>query len=464
MTFQRQLRLPGFLLAACLAVGFSRPVRAGTPSPRPGALDSSFDRPLGQFTWINQLLPLPDGRILVATDSVLGWTERHAVIGRLLADGSPDPTFGEGGMIFGNGRAAGLTLMPDGKVLAVGRFTELGGSPATGIAEIDERGLRTQTVFPEFDPPDLWSSVLLGDGRLAIAGTFERVGGVSASKLVRLRQDLTRDESFVSPIEPWELVNLVAVDKRGRLLVTGAWIDGNSPIPGTSPLGVRRLLENGEVDPGFQRFVGGVRTLIVEPEGTLLVGNPPIRLDEDGGMKVRFERPGGTPHDEPHLSPYRWVQLPDGQVVGHVHLLFGTAHQLVRWKPDGRWDTNFSCIVGLQRFESGVQSVALLPDASVILSTASTSMTTPPDWDRLYRLRRVAPDSDRALMNPLVTGAQFSSELATQPERTYRIRIRSTIAAPPIAPDTILHGDGLIQSIHVPMTSPSSFLELVREN
>ena len=149
------------------------------------------------------------------------------------------------------------------------------------------------------------------------------------------------------------------------------------PDPGYEPLGVRRLLENGAADPGFQRFVGGVRTLIVEREGTLLVGNPPIRLDEDGRVRVRFERPGGAPNDEPNLSPYRWVQLPDGPVVGHVHLPFGTAHQLVRWKPDGRWDTNFSCIVGLQRFDSRVQSVALLPDASVILSTASTSTTNP---------------------------------------------------------------------------------------
>ena len=48
-------------------------------------------------------------------------------------------------------------------------------------------------------------------------------------------QDRTRGESFVSPIEPWELVNSVEVDKRGRLLVTGAWIDGSCPIPGTSP-------------------------------------------------------------------------------------------------------------------------------------------------------------------------------------------------------------------------------------
>lgn len=111
---------------------------------------------------VSHLLPLPDGRVLVATDygSVGGWVIRlrqdlegdpsfsvirradygitglalqpngkllvraSDVLARYLADGTPDPGFATSGRIFGLGLGKGLVLTSEGKIWAAGTFDD----------------------------------------------------------------------------------------------------------------------------------------------------------------------------------------------------------------------------------------------------------------------------------------------------------------------------------------------------
>ncbi len=68
------------------------------------------------------------------------------------------------------------------------------------------------------------------------------------------------------------MVNEVILDSRGRVVITGNVINGNSPIPGTTTVGVRRLLPTGAYDSAFAQHMPGGQTLLPELEGTVLVG------------------------------------------------------------------------------------------------------------------------------------------------------------------------------------------------
>lgn len=98
-----------------------------------GSLDTSFGNnggfqdlePFGAGS-ANDVALLPDGRILAA-GSVAGSRGGAFGLARYLSDGSPDPTFGEGGGVrtsFGVARnsdgAYALAVQPDGRIVAAG--------------------------------------------------------------------------------------------------------------------------------------------------------------------------------------------------------------------------------------------------------------------------------------------------------------------------------------------------------
>ena len=81
---------------------------------------------LGAFDYASQLVIQPDGKIVVAgatsvTPSGLG---DDFAVARVLADGTPDPTFaGDGSTTIDFGSSelgAGLVVQPDGKIVIVG--------------------------------------------------------------------------------------------------------------------------------------------------------------------------------------------------------------------------------------------------------------------------------------------------------------------------------------------------------
>ncbi|MBN9690757.1 MAG: hypothetical protein J0M24_11010 [Verrucomicrobia bacterium] len=458
--------LGSFQLVARNAEGTNQspamPVGLGIRSPQPGEFDAQFNRPLAEFARVNQLLSLPDGRILVASDS---WgATMPPTVGRLLPDGTLDPTFGEGGLLRANGAAVQMCLLPDNGVFVVGKFAEFEGAPAPGLVALDARGQRLPWTFPTFDEVNFNAVARLPDGKFIVAGTFFAANGQPQLHLARLHANGTLDSSFASPLEPWQLVDDVIVDSQGRVIISGNTIYGNSPLQGTTTVGVRRLLPSGAFDPAFAPHFPGGRTLLAEPEGTVLVGYPPVRLGENGAVITRFQ-PVPSNSSVGLTSNRRMIRLPDGGVIYPVERGLNEPFQLLRWRADGQLDSNFRHVVPpaeiAERRGPSARALTLQPDGSVLVSTAKVA-TGPSSPEDLYRLRRLLPDSDLRLTDVEVRGAELHATLATQPGARYEIRPRATLTSEPLAPIYSGVGDGYLDYVTLPLEGSEKFLELLR--
>lgn len=111
-----------------------------------GTVDTNFPAvkitgPEFGYGAVSALVVQPDRRILVGgTFTHFGELERNG-IARLNDDGSVDPTFdpdeGQGPCPTCNRPIAALDLLPDGKIMASGRFTEFAGIPRPGIVRLN---------------------------------------------------------------------------------------------------------------------------------------------------------------------------------------------------------------------------------------------------------------------------------------------------------------------------------------
>ena len=228
-----------------------------------GTLDTSFDYCGCGLTVISSLKLAPDGKMIVA-----GWIPGFGKMIRLNADGSVDPGFealiqGPVPAFLGNAEFFVTAVQPDGKVLALRRFTSTGndfyyfrryntngtpddtfaeipltsGSPASAAVHVELVGdgrfvmaysggsttsqlgsvtLRTSTgaVDPSWDTPSFTSTgfgpivSIMGisrepDGSVLVAGRWETVNGLDRRNLVRLLPGGNVDLTFTSPTGPW---------------------------------------------------------------------------------------------------------------------------------------------------------------------------------------------------------------------------------------------------------------------
>lgn len=103
-----------------------------------GAVDNTFGGGTGGASLAagpgddiaNAVALQPDGKILVAGNSKDGSLIDRIAVGRFLANGTADPTFGTGGLVLadvgpGHDRALAVAIQPDGKILVFGR-TDVG--------------------------------------------------------------------------------------------------------------------------------------------------------------------------------------------------------------------------------------------------------------------------------------------------------------------------------------------------
>lgn len=292
-------------------------------------------------------MPLPDGRILVASDSLDFRSGPQPVVGRLHADGTLDTTFGAGGLLSANKTATRVVPLPDGGVLVAGRFTEFESDSASGLVALDVRGRRLPISFPPLDLPEVSSALRQPDGKYVIAGGFRQGGGQSAIGMARLLENGSLDPTFTSPLRPGQGISDLVLDPQNRLLVAGNFIDASSGGPEAEGVGVIRTLPNGSLDPVFQRYHLGIGSLLLEPAGTILAGIAPLRLAENGKVLATFQRIEPLPNGNGpyHVSDRRSVLFPDGSVISPIERERTAPSEYLRWRPDGQRDLSFHLVV-----------------------------------------------------------------------------------------------------------------------
>jgi len=250
-----------------------------------GSLDMSFDP--GTDLDIADLALQADGKILVGGgfSTLAGQTRTN--IGRLNMDGSLDVDFDPGA----DGAVVAFAVQPDGNILAGGYFSTLAGHPQAYLGRLTAGGRLERT----FDPgADSWVLALATqpDSKILVGGMFYALGGETQIQIGRLNADGTRDPDFNPVVDDGGAVRTLAVQSDGRILAGGLF----GSLNGQPRKGIARLNRGGTLDMSFdpgaiwepQPFVGKVNSLIVQPDGKILVGG--LFSSLGGGSRTNIGR------------------------------------------------------------------------------------------------------------------------------------------------------------------------------
>jgi len=342
----------------------------------------------------------PDGKIIEAGAGNLpaSGPDPTYIAARLNADGTPDPTFGAGGLASDPAGSAGnritdvaaAALQPDGKIVLAGSGRGFAAVRLEPDGSLDRSfGAGGTAVVPVtiggFDTGRASAVALQPDGRIVLAGTTPNgipvatapgvVSPFQEAARVRLGPDGTVDASFGGPSARGTVLippGTTDPSMLGADRVTGVALQGDGKIL----LGRTDRVEVSSTDPA-------VRVREVDR-------NTLDRLDADGTPDASFG-PGGRV-STPVAGPF--AILPDGRVfqAGSVPLApttggpAPTQFATARLGPDGRPDPSFgdAATPGLARYDFG----------PTILDAAATALAIQPDGNVLLVGRAAIPAAD----------------------------------------------------------------------
>jgi uncharacterized delta-60 repeat protein len=229
-----------------------------------------------------------DGRIVVAGDGVA----------RLLPGGAPDPSFsgdGKATLDYGSGMsgAAAVTIDDHARIVVAGSsnvstpppFTEFASARllANGSPDPTFAGGGIANPHVPWDVAHASAIVVDGDGRIVLAGTVTDQSTSSAWEALRLLPGGSIDDSFgdaglvgFPSTGRSDALGDMALDPQGRIVLAGQLSPHGSS---ESRVAVARLLPSGELDPGFGQGArvaalgigNGGEAVAIDPAGRIVV-------------------------------------------------------------------------------------------------------------------------------------------------------------------------------------------------
>ncbi len=412
-----------------------------------GSLDVGFDPDTGPNSEVLAVALQPDGSVILCGTFATATGARWPGIIRLHADGSLDDNFQPGAEI--DGRVTSLVVQPDGKALAGGSFTTVGGFARPGIARLDADGSLDRSFEPAIrfyaTASHIRSVALHSDGRVIITGIFATQDNdvVRHRTIARLNADGSLDESFepdLSPFIPadacppgyWSCERFATADTAlvqpdGRVIVSGSGImiaSGDEAYDYFVTPFLARFHPDSRLDVSFQfgaEFTeASVQRMMMQPDGKLLVAgrfmlngaySGMTRLHADGRLDETF-----TPEIGIIGSYLNSMALQsDGRVIiGGMSswMLRDTvrhAHAITRLNADGSLDETFHPVPGEN---DTVQSLVVQPDGKVLIAGVFPSI----DGANAPTVARLNADGshDAGFHGP--SGTRFVMAAALQPD------------------------------------------------
>jgi uncharacterized delta-60 repeat protein len=231
----------------------------------------------------------PDGKILLGGDFTTlapngGATVSRNYIARLNPDGTLDAAFNPSA----DGSVLSFAVLADGKIVAGGDFTNIGGQPRQHLARLDG----TTGLADSFDPgPNgpVRTIAVQADGKILVGGSFGMIGGVEHSGIARIDGTTGLPDSFAP--EGGGSVFAIVIQADGKILVGGHFI----LMGGEMRRAIARLDPTtghaDSFDPSVQS--GGfpqedVHAIAVQADGKILLGGSFIAVG--GGARQHLAR------------------------------------------------------------------------------------------------------------------------------------------------------------------------------
>src|SRR5204862_392940 len=163
----------------------------------------------------------PDGKILIGGDFTTlspngGAAVTRNYIARLNPDGTLDTAFDPSA----NSSVSSIAVQADGKGLAGGRFSSIGGQARNCIARLDP----TTGAADSFDPSansTVLSIAVQADGKILAGGFFTSIGGQTRNRIARLDPTTGAADSF-DPNANFSVWS-IAVQADGKILAGGVF-------------------------------------------------------------------------------------------------------------------------------------------------------------------------------------------------------------------------------------------------
>ncbi|MGE3310481.1 MAG: Calx-beta domain-containing protein [Limisphaerales bacterium] len=331
----------------------------------------------------------PDGKVVVAGEfSRLSGVSRLR-IGRVNADGTPDPTFNPGAWL--DGVVSAVVVQEDGRILVGGAFTKANGEARRGLARFLPDGTLDPTLDPGTGPNgQVFALALLAEGDLLVGGTFTQFGGEPRPYLVRLYGDGTVDPGY--RVELNSTVRSIA-----HLGDGGAVVGGNFTLVGARPRNrVARLDAKGALVEAFDPGLGPnstVHAIVLDGGGGVVIGGSFSDVNGSGRRYLCRLDARGLPdlgfRVDLDNAVYSVARQADGLWVvgGEFTRVDGVSrNRLARLLPDGNPDEGFETGSGAN---GPVHAVAIELDGS-ILAAGDFTQFNGRDRSRMVRVHGVS--------------------------------------------------------------------------
>ncbi|HKP68357.1 MAG TPA: hypothetical protein VJV05_03670 [Pyrinomonadaceae bacterium] len=356
-----------------------------------GTLDATFTvntgaNTVGPNSQARYIEVLQDNKILIGGDFATYSTTARAGMARLNSDGTLDTTFDAALTNTGSVRVAWVSRQPDGKLIIVGLFNNVGGVGRVAIARISADGALDTTfnagTGPTGSPSGVINSLgLQADGKPVITGTFSTFSGTARSAMARLNIDGSMDTGMVPSLNAKADVFAIARHTDGKLFLGGNF----SSVNGTATANFVKLNADGSTDLSFNAGTGPnspIQAIGVQSDGkAIIVGNFTqyngaaavriARINTDGTIDSSFNVGTGFPAPSQFdLLVQSIVVQPDGKVLigGGFTTYNGTpAARIARLNTDGTLDATFNASIGTGPNQS-VLRIALQNDGKIILA------------------------------------------------------------------------------------------------
>ncbi len=324
-----------------------------------GTIDEGFDTlsslppSFDYCTQILSLVVLDNGKIIVT--GCLHYPDMNRNMIRLNPDGSLDESFFPDADLALSEAIISANFLPSGDIFLVGYFTP----PIKYVVTIDQNG-QIQKLFGKqvgFDRysnhPEIISVAKDSQGKYLVIGYFNSYKGVSVGNIVRLNQDGSLDESFVTGTGFNEPPYKVEIDPNGKIIVVGRFSEYNGTLVGN----IVRINPDGSLDNSFDNdnsLNGFINEFLFLPDGKIMIAGD---LYEYGGISVgRIARlnPDWTVDEtfnaDVNNAVLSYQVLSDGKiiVVGVFDRVSNIPYnKIARLNPDGSLDATFDPGLGV---------------------------------------------------------------------------------------------------------------------
>src|SRR3989338_2544999 len=278
-----------------------------------------------------------------------------------------------------NSRIRGTVLQSDGKIVLYGDQRFYNGSPAHKIFRILTDGSIDTSFHPLITTPsNTMGSQLQSDNKIIVWGGFTSYGGTTVNRIMRINEDASLDNSFVSGTGLNLAISQVLVQPDQKILLLNG---GTFTYNGTTCNGAARLNSDGSIDNSFNigtGFNGNITCAIIMNNKIIIGGNfttyngtsvkQIVRLNMDGTIDNTFAIGSG-------FDDYvRCLYAQSDQKIlvgGDFNSYNGTNYNgVIRLNADGSPDLDIQFGNGFP--EGGVLSINMLQNQKILAAGSFT--------------------------------------------------------------------------------------------